>query len=50
MPAMNVYVVSHENVVSTYYDKKYSEKLSTALDSVKADYIKGFHFSAGYDR
>ncbi|KAM4717439.1 heme-binding protein 2 [Anableps anableps] len=49
MPAMNVYVISHEDFMSTLSDNRCSKKLSTALDSASAQYRKGFHYAAGYD-
>ncbi|XP_047213067.1 heme-binding protein 2-like [Girardinichthys multiradiatus] len=49
MPAMNVYVLSHGEMMHTFSDNKYSKELSTALDTARAQYRKGFHYTAGYD-
>ncbi|XP_038143893.1 heme-binding protein 2 [Cyprinodon tularosa] len=50
MPAMNVYVRSHGDMMHTFADNKHCEELSSALRPVNAKYEKGFHYGAGYNR
>uniref|UniRef100_A0A3Q0REN9 Heme-binding protein 1 n=1 Tax=Amphilophus citrinellus TaxID=61819 RepID=A0A3Q0REN9_AMPCI len=48
-PDMKVYVKSYGGWMTTYSDSKKAKELSDALDLVKAEYKKGFHFGVGYN-
>ncbi|XP_054463308.1 heme-binding protein 2 [Anoplopoma fimbria] len=49
MPDMNVYVKSYGGWMMSWFDQKHASDLSSALNSVGAEYKKGFHYAAGYN-
>ncbi|XP_049417830.1 heme-binding protein 2 [Epinephelus fuscoguttatus] len=49
MPAMKVYVQSYGGWMTSISDRNKASSLSAALDLLKAEYKKGFHYAAGYN-
>ncbi|CAK6971145.1 heme-binding protein 2 [Scomber scombrus] len=49
MPDMKVYVRSYGGWMTSMSDSNNAKSLSTALNSVDAEYKKGFHYAAGYN-
>ncbi|KAK2833298.1 hypothetical protein Q5P01_017187 [Channa striata] len=48
-PDLTVYVKSYGGWVTSVSDKNTVNRLTSVLDLVGAEYIKGFHFVAGYN-
>ncbi|XP_035511022.1 heme-binding protein 2 [Morone saxatilis] len=49
MPAMTVYGQSYGGWMTSMADKNNANSLSSALDSVQANYKKDFHYAVGYN-
>ncbi|XP_029015978.1 heme-binding protein 2 [Betta splendens] len=48
-PDLKVYVQSYGGWLTYLTDRKAASSLSTALDSVDAEYNRGFHYAVGYN-